>query len=47
MVNFDYCKVACSNMSRLEVHAGFFKSLIKGIFDPYLLSPFVKSCFPN
>ena len=37
MVNFDYCKVACSNMSRLEVHAGFFKSHTKGTFYPYAL----------
>ena len=29
---FDYCKVASSNISRLEVHAGFFRLLMKGIF---------------
>ena len=32
-----YRKVASSNTSRLEAHAGFFKLLMKGIFDPYLL----------
>ena len=30
-----YHKVASSNTSRLEVHAGFFRLLMKGIFDPY------------
>ena len=30
-----YCKVASSNMSRLEAHAGFFRLPMKGIFDPY------------
>ena len=29
-----YRKVASSNMSRLEAHAGFFRLLMKGIFDP-------------
>ena len=32
-----YCKVASSNTSRLEAHAGFFELLIKGIFDLYVL----------
>ena len=32
-----YRKVASSNMSRLEAHAGFFRLLMKGIFDPYVL----------
>ena len=38
---FKYRKVASSNMSRLEAHAGFFRLLMKGIFDPYhtTLSP--------
>ena len=27
-------------MSRLEAHAGFFRLLMKGIFDPYVLQPF-------
>ena len=35
-----YRKVASSNMSRLEAHAGFFRLLMKGIFDPYVLQPF-------
>ena len=29
-------KVASSNTSRLEAHAGFFRLLMMGIFDPYL-----------
>ena len=33
----DYRKVASSNTSRLEAHAGFFRLLMKGIFDPYVL----------
>ena len=37
-----YRKVVSSNTSRLEAHAGFFKLLMKGIFDPYVLWPFVK-----
>ena len=37
-----YRKVASSNMSRLEAHAGFFRVLMKGIFDPYVLWPFDK-----
>ena len=32
-----YRKVASSNTSRLEAHAGFFRLLMKGIFDPYVL----------
>ena len=32
-----YRKVVSSNMSRLEAHAGFFRLLMKGIFDPYVL----------
>ena len=34
---YRYRKVASSNMSRLEAHAGFFRLLMKGIFDPYVL----------
>ena len=34
---FNYCKVASSNMIRLEAHAGFFRMLIQGIFYPYVL----------
>ena len=33
---FVYRKVASSNMSCLEAHAGFFRLLMKGIFDPYV-----------
>ena len=29
-----YRKVTSSNMSRFEAHAGFFRLLMKGIFDP-------------
>ena len=32
---FKYRKVASSNTSLLEAHAGFFTFLMKGIFDPY------------
>ena len=32
-----YRKVASSNTSRLEAHASFFRLLMKGIFDPYVL----------
>ena len=31
-----YHKVANTNMSRLEAHAGFFRLLMKGIFDAYV-----------
>ena len=37
-----YRKVAHSNKSHLEAHAGFFRLLIRGIFDPYVLWPFDK-----
>ena len=37
-----YCKIACSNMSRLEAHVGLFRLLMKGIFSPYVLWPFDK-----
>ena len=37
-----YHKVSSSNMSRLEAHADFFRLLMKGIFDPYVLWPFDK-----
>ena len=30
-----YRKVLSSNTSRLETHAGFFRLLMKGIFDPF------------
>ena len=33
----NYHKGASSNTSRLEAHAGFFRLLMKGIFDPYVL----------
>ena len=32
-----YRKVAISNSSHLEAHAGFFILLMKGIFDSYVL----------
>ena len=32
-----YRKVASSNMFCLKAHAGFFRFLMKGIFDPYVL----------
>ena len=37
-----YRKVVSSNMSRLEAHAGFFRLLMKEIFDLYVLWPFDK-----
>ena len=37
-----YKKVASSNSSRLGAHEGFFRLLMKGIFDPYVLGPFDK-----
>ena len=37
-----YRKVASSNTTCLGAHAGFFKLLIKGIFDHYVLWPFDK-----
>ena len=35
--SYIYRKVASSNTSCLEAHAGFFRLLMKGIFDPYVL----------
>ena len=32
-----YCKVLSFNTSHLEAHTGFFRLLMKGIFDPYVL----------
>ena len=32
----EYRKVASSNKSLLETHAGFFRLLMKGMFDPYI-----------
>ena len=39
IANFEmtYRKVASSNIFRLKAHAGFFRLLMKGIFDPYVL----------
>ena len=37
VVCYAHRKVASSNTSRLEAHAGFFRLLMKGIFDPYVL----------
>ena len=37
-----YRKVVSSNTSYLEAHAGFFRLLMKGVFDPYVLPPFDK-----
>ena len=34
----NYRKVASSNRSCLEAHAGIFRLLMKGIFDPYVLT---------
>ena len=37
-----HCKVASSNTSHLEAHAGFFRLLMKGIFNLYVLWYFDK-----
>ena len=43
MINvYIYRIVASSNPSRIEAHAGLFRLLMKGIFDPYVLWPFDK-----
>ena len=34
--SIKYCKVGSSNISCLEAHAGFFRLLMKEIFDPYV-----------
>ena len=36
--NFEYCIVASTSPSHIEAHAGLFRSLMKGIFDPYVLT---------
>ena len=36
-IPFSYRKIASSDTSCLEAHAGFFRLLMKGIFDPYVL----------
>ena len=38
----NYRKIASSNTSRFEAHEGFFRLLMKGIFNPYALWPFDK-----
>ena len=40
--SFEYRKVASSSPSRIEPHAGLFRLLMKGIFDPYVLWTFDK-----
>ena len=35
--NGTYRKIASSNTSRLEAHVDFFRLLMKGIFDSYVL----------
>ena len=37
LLYMTYCKIASFNTSRLEAHAGFFRLLMKGIFDPCVL----------
>ena len=36
-LHLNYRKVASSNTSCLEAHADFFKLLVKGFLDPYVL----------
>ena len=38
----NYCKVTSSNTAHLEADAGFFRLLMKAIFDTYVLWPFDK-----
>ena len=38
-----YRKVTSSNTSLLDTHAGFFRLLTKGIFDPYICDFLTKS----
>ena len=38
---------ASTSPSCIEAHAGLFRSLMKGIFDPYVLWPFVKQKLVN
>ena len=47
VIFFSYSKVARSNMSHLEVHAGFFRLLMNGIFDAYLNDLLTKNIFLN
>jgi hypothetical protein len=35
--DYIYCIVASTSPSRIEAHAGLFRSLMKRIFDPYVL----------
>ena len=42
MLWFEYCKVASSNTTCLEAHAGCFRLLMKGILGPYVLWLFDK-----
>ena len=37
-----YCKVASYNTPCLKEHESFFRLLMEGILDPYVLSPFDK-----
>ena len=39
----NYRIVTSSSPSRIEAHAGLFRLLVKGIFDPYVLWPFDKN----
>ena len=41
-IGYKYRKVASSNMSRFEAHTGFFRLLMKRIFDSYVVWPFDK-----
>ena len=36
-ISNTYRKVASSDISHLEADAGFFRLLMKGIFDPYVM----------
>ena len=42
LLHLFYHKVASSNTSRFEAHAGFFEIAYKGFFVPYVLWPIDK-----
>ena len=39
---YEYCIVTSTSASRIEAHAGLFRTLMKGIFNPYVLWPLDK-----
>ena len=47
IIFYEYRIVESTSPSCIEAHAGLFRLLMKGIFDPYVLWPFDKIWFPN